>query len=152
LGGLIGLQKNGSKRQCRVRPWRELCAVEVPPPAPYHWLRTFLSRNSFSIQCNSRLENPLSTKRPCGYPVRHRQCLVHVCSDLMARHDARKPQRYPIQAFLRNYEMYQRAWLDCRRCSNWRRPCLLPLPAWRTLQGATSTEGTMRADAFEHAI
>jgi hypothetical protein len=29
---------------------------------------------------------------------------------------------------------------------------LLPLPAWRTLQGATSTEGTMRADAIEQAI
>jgi hypothetical protein len=54
-----------------LAPGRELCAVEVPPPAPYHRLRTFLSRNSLSILSTSRLENSLSTKRPCGYSVRH---------------------------------------------------------------------------------
>jgi hypothetical protein len=36
------------------------------PSAPY-----VLTRNSLSIQSTSRLENPLSTKRPCGCPVRH---------------------------------------------------------------------------------
>jgi hypothetical protein len=56
-----------------LAPGRELCAVELPLPAPYHRLHTLPSKNSLSIQSTSRLEDPLSTKRPCGYSesVRH---------------------------------------------------------------------------------
>jgi hypothetical protein len=47
--------------------------------------------------------------------------------------------------------MCQRAWLDCRKCSNWRRTWLLPLPACRTL-GATSMQQRKRANAIELAL
>jgi hypothetical protein len=58
----------------------------------------------------------------------------------------------PLKAFLRNYKMHLCAWSDCRWGSNFRRPWLLPQPAWRTLLEATSTERRKRANAIKHAL
>jgi hypothetical protein len=68
------LQVTGSV-EC-LAPERELCAVDVPPLHPTIGMKPFLCRSSLSIRSTSRLENPISTKEPCGLDSVYEATLV----------------------------------------------------------------------------